>query len=104
MSVVEEESLFEEINTEVEAQNYIQKMIERLKIARSECNTSVSEGIAFSAERQRRANNRYRILYGRTLGSLVTLMHCRKLSNASYVQLRAGIIDTANPSIIGSIL
>lgn len=97
----EEESVFKEIKTEEEAQDYILGQISRLKEIRYQCNALMSDKVAIAVDQQRRAYDKFRIHYGQALGSLLTLVHCRKLSNGAYIKLKAALIETTSPAIVG---
>lgn len=102
-SQTEQKPIFREITTIEEAQRFILDMVEILEASRADCNVQVPGDPQMTARLQRKAYTNWMIRYGQALGSLTTLMHCRKLNDVAYNELRERIMQTAIPTQVGTV-
>lgn len=96
-----QQPIFHEITTEEEARKFIMEMVEILESTRDDCNVTIPTDPQLSAKLQRKAWSNWMIRYGQALGSLTTLMHCRKLNDVAYNELRERVMRTAVPTQVG---
>jgi hypothetical protein len=95
--------VFHEVNTIEEAKKFILDMVEILEQTRASCNIEIPGDPALTVRMQRKAYTSWMIRYGQALGSLTTLMHCRKLNDVAYNDLRMRIMRTTIPTIVGQV-
>lgn len=87
------EQIFHEIQTEEQALQYIRELVGHVLIARNEADE------AMLIDAKRAAFQNLMIRYGRALGAVTTLMHCRKISPVAYNELVGEIHGSLVPSI-----
>lgn len=101
MSEGREQRVFVEIVTEEDAVNYIREKVRELYELRIKCDVRPPGDKVTAARIQKRRYDHWRIQFGRAIGSLDTLMHCRKISQSAYEELRVQTLSTATPTVVG---
>lgn len=96
------ERMFHEIETLEQGQAYILEIITQLEKAREQLDALTSPLSPASIEDQRRGYANLNIRYGRALGALTTLMHCRILNDETYNQLRLRVDLAMQPRVVGA--
>ena len=95
------ERMFREIKTLEQGQGYVLEIIEQLEVARKQVDDLTSPLSPASIEDQRRGYANLNIRYGRALGVLTTLMHCRVLNDSTYNALRLRVDQALAPRVVG---
>ena len=98
--VTESERLFVEIVTTEDAISYIREKVVELRRERALCDVRPPGDAQVAAAEQRRRYDRWRIQFGRAIGALEALMHCRKVPQSAYEMLRLEVVSTAVPTVI----
>lgn len=96
------ERMFHEIKTLEQGRNYILEIIGQVEKARVQCEESYFIGKGSHHEVERAYHNLL-IRYGQGLGALVTLMHCRVLTDEVYNHLRTRLDGTLVPRVIAEV-
>ena len=94
------ERVFVEIVTQEDAVKYISEKVTELRRLRNQCDVRPPGDRETAARVQRRLYDHWRIQFGRAIGAIDTLMHCRKLPQAAYEELRLEVLSTAVPTVI----
>ncbi len=100
IDTVESERQFVEIVTSEDAISYIREKVVELRRERALCDVRPPGDDQVAAAEQRRRYDRWRIQFGRAVGALEAMMHCRKLPQSAYEMLRLEVVATAVPTVI----
>lgn len=100
------EYMFREVRTLEQGQSYILEIVGQVERARVVCDdmhrcADVLQD--FSREALEKAYRSLSIRYGQALGSLVTLMHCRVLTDQAYNELRGRIELAMMPKVVATV-
>jgi hypothetical protein len=95
------ERMFHEITTLEEGQAYIEEITVQLEAARKHLDELTSPLCPADIHAQRLGYANLNIRYGRALGALTTLMHCRILNDESYNRLRLRVDSALKPRVVG---
>jgi len=103
------------VDTEAQARNWLVSLVEELRELRAAIDVPIeaaellgSESVPIERARnmlaaeQRARYGHFRIKYGIATGVLLALHRCRKLSDVAYNELRAEILDTMTPTVVGA--
>lgn len=97
------ERMFYEIRTLEQGQSYVLECVGQLKHAREQLDVLTSPLHKGDIMDQQRAYANLNIRYGRALGALVTLMHCRVLTDEAYNALRLEVDAAMKPRVVGAV-
>jgi len=98
------ESIFEEIKTLEQGKSYILEIVSQVESARAQLDLiSAPATTQFNPTAAQKAYANLHVRYGQALGALVTLMHCRVLSDEAYAELRAKVDTALAPKVVGII-
>jgi len=103
------ESIFVEVKSEEEARSFILELVLQVEAARDQSDVvheswrlnlpDPTTGARIERSAVRRAFTNWAFRYGRAMGSLTTLMHCRKLNDVAYNELRRRVVNTGVPKV-----
>lgn len=91
--------IFQEVRTLEEGQNYMVDIVKQVEEARRRCDLLHTWGTV-PRETLERSYRNLSVRYGRALGALTTLMHCRVLTDDAYNGLRARIDMAMVPKVV----
>lgn len=92
------EQMFREIRHEEDAVKYAEELLGQLRTSRANVDR------ARTVEIKLKAHDDWMLRYGRCLGALTTLVHCRKLSAEAYNTFNIEVRQTAASTIVGQII
>lgn len=98
------ERMFVEVRTLEQGKNYMLDLVRQVEKAREQCDTLHKRAAMDLVVPRETLETSYRNLsvrYGQALGSLVTLMHCRVLTDEAYTELRGRVDLAMLPKVIG---
>jgi len=97
------ERMFHEVNTLEQGQNYMETLVEQVEQARNiidELERLAKLGKPVPRETLEKGYRNLCIRYGQALGSLVTLMHTRVLTDETYNALRTRVDLAMAPKVV----
>lgn len=100
--------VFATVETVEEARSLMTELTEQVELAREQSDLLHDLGtgglpgpdgkpVTYGAVRTAFTN--WAIRYGRAMGTLATLMHCRRLNDVAYNELRARVVSTGVPKV-----
>lgn len=98
------EQLFHEVKSLEQGQKYMENLVRQVEVARRQMDEIHIFGQKHDNVPRNAVERAYRnlcIRYGHALGSLVTLMHCRVLTEEAYNQLRERVDIAMLPKTVG---
>lgn len=90
--------MFHEVKTLEQGQKYILEIVGQIEMARAQCDNLHKNNMP--REIVEKAYRNLSVRYGQGLGSLVTLMHCRVLTDVAYNELRMKMDAAMIPKVV----
>lgn len=89
------------LDSEEQARNWVLDLVEGVKKARLDCNIAFPGDASRTVAFQRKAFHQFLVRHGAALGTLTALHRCGKLGDVAYNELRAVVLNTLTPTVVG---